>query len=170
MVKRSERTYIADIEATSVDPVKAAHLSDAVARAYLAEQQAARNDAAERDSDWVRGQIRQMQAGLQDAELKAEAYKRSHGIIDTNGKLLNEQELADASASLSAAISRASEIKARLDQIKNVTAAGRSVDSLPDALQSPLIDKLKGQYADVSRQAATLRQTLGDRHPDAAGG
>lgn len=164
-VKRSERTYIADIEASSIDPIKAARLADGVAQAYLADQQAARADVADRDSDWVRGQIRDMQSGLQDAELKAEAYKREHGILGANGKLLNEQELADASAGLSAALGRATEIKARLDQIKKVSVAGRTVDSLPDALKSPLIDKLKGQYADVSRQQATLRQTLGDRHP-----
>ena len=165
VVKRSERTYIADIEVTSADPMKAAHLSDAVAKAYLADQQAARNDAAERDSDWVRGQIQEMQASLQTAELKAEGYKRQHGLIGANGKLLNEQELADTSASLSQAQSRATEVKARLDQIKNVNAAGRNLDTLPDALKSPLIDKLRGQYADLSRQQATLRQTLGDRHP-----
>ena len=165
VVKRSERTYIADIEVSSIDPAKAARLADAVAQAYLTDQQAARNDAAERDSDWVRGQIQEMQAGLQTAELKVEAYKRQHGLIGANGKILNEQELADTSASLSQAQSRATEIKSRLDQVKNVSAAGRNLDTLPDALKSPLIDKLRGQYADISRQQATLRQTLGDRHP-----
>lgn len=165
VVNRSERTYIADIEVMSVDPLKAARLADAVARAYLADQQGARNDAAERDSDWVRQQIGEMQATLQEAELKAEAYRRSHGLIGTNGKLLNEQELADASADLTQARSKATEVKARLDQIRRITAAGQSVDTLPDALKSPLIDKLRGQYADLSRQQATLRQTLGERHP-----
>src|ERR1700712_3117159 len=76
VVKRSERTYIADIEVTSSDPAKAARLANAVAQAYLADQQAARNDAADRDSEWVRGQISEMQARLQDAELKADAYRR----------------------------------------------------------------------------------------------
>lgn len=165
VVNRSERTYIADIEVTSVDPLKAAWLADAVAKAYLADQQGARNDAAERDSDWVRQQIGEMQATLQDAELKAEAYRRSHGLIGTNGKLLNEQELADASADLTQARSKATEVKARLDQIRRITTAGQNIDTLPDALKSPLIDKLRGQYADISRQQATLRQTLGDRHP-----
>ena len=165
VVNRSERTYIADIEVTSVDPLKAARLADAVARAYLVDQQGARKDAAERDSDWVRQQIGEMQATLQEAELKAEAYRRKHGLIGTNGKLLNEQDLADASSNLTQARSKATEVKARLDQIRRITAAGQNIDTLPDALKSPLIDRLRGQYADISRQQATLRQTLGDRHP-----
>ena len=165
VVKRSERTYIADIEVTSTDPLKAARLADAVAQAYLADQQSTRIDAASRDSEWVRGQISDMQAQLQAAEVKAQAYKRDNGLIDTNGKLLNEQELADASAGLTQARARQTEVKARLDQIKHVGASGRSLDSLPDALRSPAIDKLRSQYADISRQQATLRQTLGARHP-----
>ena len=164
-VLRSERTYIADVQVTASDPVKAARLANAVARAYLADQQAARNQSAERDSDWVRDQIATMQAGLQEAERKAEAYRRDHGIIGANGKLLNEQDLADAATALASAQARTSEIKARFDQVQRVTASGRNLEALPDALRSPTMEKLRSQFADISRQQASLRQTLGDRHP-----
>ena len=164
-VLRSERTYIADVQVTASDPVKAARLANAVARAYLADQQAARNQSAERDSDWVRDQIATMQASLQDAERKAEAYRRDHGIIGANGKLLNEQDLADAATALAAAQARTSEIKARFDQVQRVVASGRNLEALPDALRSPTMEKLRSQFADISRQQASLRQTLGDRHP-----
>ena len=165
VIKRSERTYIADIEVTSGDADKAARLANAVARAYLADQQAARSASAARDSDWVREQISTMQAGLQDAERRAEAFRREHGIIGANGKLLNEQDLGEAATALADGRAKATEIKARFDQIQRIIAAGRNLDALPDALRSPTIEKLRGQLADLSRQEASLRQTLGDRHP-----
>lgn len=164
-VLRSERTYIADIQVTSSDPNKAARLANAVAKAYLADQQAARNQSAERDSDWVRGQISSMQTGLQEAESKAEAFRREHGIIGANGKLLNEQDLADAATALAEGHTKTSEIKARYDQIQRVISSGRNLDALPDALKSATIDKLRSQFADITRQQASLRQTLGARHP-----
>ena len=106
-----------------------------------------------------------MQSGLREAELRVEAYKRDHGIIDANGKFLNEQELAEATTGVLLARAKAAEAKARFDQINRVIASGRTLDTLPDALKSPMIDRLRGQYADISRQQATLRETLGTRHP-----
>ncbi|MDX7953963.1 GumC family protein, partial [Lichenihabitans sp. Uapishka_5] len=164
-VKRSERTYIADIDVTSRDPATAARLADAVADAYIADQQAARVDAATRDSDWVLSQVTEMQAALQGAETRAEAYRRDHGIIDVNGKMLNEQNLSEAATALVQARAKVAEARARYDQVERVIASGRGADTLPDALKSPAIDKLKSQYADISRQQSTLRQTLGSRHP-----
>jgi polysaccharide biosynthesis transport protein len=165
VVKRSERTYVVDVEVTAHDPVLAAQLANAVVKAYFDDQQAARAEVAERDSAWVLGQLKDMQADLQAAESRAEQYRREHGIIDLNGKLLNEQNLAEASSSLVQARARAAEAKARYDQIERVVQSGRNVDTLPDALRSSAMDKLRSQYNDISRQQATLRQTLGDRHP-----
>ena len=164
-VKRSERTYIADIEARAYDPALAARLATAVANAYFADQQAARVESAVRDSDWVLAQVTEMQTALQAAETKAETYRSQHGIIDVNGKMLNEQNLSEAATALVQARARVAEVRARYDQIERVIASGRSADTLPDALKSPAIDKLRSQYADISRQQATLRQTLGSRHP-----
>ena len=164
-VKRSERTYIADIEARAYDPALAARLATAVANAYFADQQAARVESAVRDSDWVLAQVTEMQTALQAAETRAETYRSQHGIIDVNGKMLNEQNLSEAATALVQARAKVADVRARYDQIERVITSGRSADTLPDALKSPAIDKLRSQYADISRQQATLRQTLGSRHP-----
>lgn len=164
-VKRSERTYIADIDVTWRDPVMAARLANAVAQAYFEDSQAARVGAAARDSDWVLGQVKDMQAALQTAETRAADYRSRHGIIDVNGKLLIEQNLSEAATALTQARAKVADTRARYDQIEKALAAGHTADTLPDALKSPAIDKLKAQYADISRQSATLRESLGARHP-----
>lgn len=164
-VKRSERTYVMDVDLSSANPVKAARLANLVAEAYIADQRDARSQISRQDSKWLNQRLVELQAKLQEAENKVQEYRVKNRITDAVGKNVREQELSDLTNELGRARSRTIEAKAKLDQVQRLAASGRLPDGTTDALKSPVLEKLRTQYADIARQEAHYRTTLGDRHP-----
>ena len=164
-VKRSERTYVMDVDVTAADGITAARLANAVSSAYIVDQDDSKAEAARRDTEALNARLLDLQQRLVQAENRVQAYKEKNQIFDANGKRINEQELADGTTALTAARTKTAEAKARLDQIQRIVASGKSVEMVTEALKSPAIDRLRGQYTDIARQEANYRTTLGDRHP-----
>ena len=165
VVKRSEKTYVLDVEVTAANPVKAARLANAVASSYLADQQDARTDLVRRDAAWLNQRLEELQGRLQTAENKVLDFKIQHRIVDANGKDVLEQELADLATELGRVRAHTVDVQSRQAQIQKVITSGRSIEGLADTFKSPTLDRLRAQGAEIARQDATLRTTLGDLHP-----
>ena len=163
-VKRSEKTYVVDVDVSARDPDKAARLANAIAGAYLADQRAARMQLSRRDTAWLNQRITELQSRLREAENRAQEFRAANGLVDANGKNLIEQELADASSEVAKARARVVEAKAKADLMRNALASGRTTE-VGDAARLGVLDRLRTQQGDLSRQEANLRTTLGDRHP-----
>ena len=165
VVKRSERTYVMDVEITTRDPQKSARLANAIAAAYMADQQDGKVEGVRRNGEALRKRLAELQTRVQDAENKAEAYRQQNRIFNANGKLVSDQELSDAATALIQAKTKTADAKSRREQIEKIIASGRVPDAVNDVLRSPTMDRLRGQYADIVRQEANYRATLGARHP-----
>jgi uncharacterized protein involved in exopolysaccharide biosynthesis len=163
-IKRPERTYVVEVQATASNGEKAANLANGVVRAYNEDQIAARVQAAENDSRWVRQKLSDVETQIRAAENKVESYKSANRIVSTEGLRSNEQQVADLTKELGSARARASEAKARLDQVQRIAKQGR-IEASADALKSPVIERLRTQQADSERELARLSETLGARHP-----
>jgi succinoglycan biosynthesis transport protein ExoP len=164
-VKRSERTYVIDVDVVTSDPQKSARLANDIADAYLADQQDAKSDVVQRDSVWLKQRVADLQERVREADNKVQRFKQEHRITDANGKLVNEQELSELTTELARARARTSDAKARSDQMQRILASGKIPEAVPDALKSTGLDRLKAQYAEIVRQEANFRTTLGERHP-----
>ena len=164
-VKRSERTYVIDVEVSTSDPQKSARLANDIADAYIADQQDAKSDLVRRDSVWLKERVADLQERVREADNKVQQFKQENRITDANGKLVNEQELSELTSELAKARTRTSEAKSKYDQSQKIIASGKIPDAVSDALKSTMLDRLRGQYAEIIRQEATYRTTLGDLHP-----
>ena len=164
-VTHPERTYVLNVSVTSKDPAKAARIANAVAQAYLAEQTQVRADTARQVSRSLSARLKELQSRVRDAEQRVETYKAEHNIVNANGELVNEQQLASLNTQLVAARARTADAKARLDQIETVQRSKAWTGAFPAAVQSQTIAALRSQYADVVRREAEQRSSLGDRHP-----
>ncbi len=164
-VKRSERTYVIEVDVASGSPTKAARLANAVADSYIADQRDARALVSRRDADWLTQRIAELQTKLQEAEIRAQEYRVKYRIGDAVGKNAVEQEYADLTAELGKARARTIDAQSKYQQMQNLVASGRSPEATADAVKSPILEKLRVQSADLARQDAQLRTTLGDRHP-----
>jgi uncharacterized protein involved in exopolysaccharide biosynthesis len=163
-IKRPERTYLVEIQVSSIDPVKAANIANAIAHAYIDDQVDNRIESASSDLKWVRERMNTLQGQMQVAEDKVETYKSENHIVRAEGLVSNEQQVSDLTKELGFARARASEAKAKLDQIRRA-AKSNQLDSQSDVLKSPTIERLRTQQADAEREVARLAKTLGDRHP-----
>jgi len=163
--RRSERTFVIDIGVFARDARKSARLTDALAQAFVDDETASRIATARQQSDEIKTKLVDLKARIEEAERRVEDYKTRHGIFDTDGKAMVGQQLADAQRDLAQAHLRTVEAKTRFDQLTSITNSGRDASALPDALRSPAIERIKGQIADIIRQQANLRTTLGPRHP-----
>ena len=164
-VKRSERTYVIDVDVSARDPGKAARLANAVARSYFEDEQAAKGEVVARDSKWLDMRLNVLQGRVANAETKVTNFKSANGINDANGKNISEQELSDLATEMTRARAQTAQAQARNDQIRKINAAGRLPDGTSDALKSSTLDRLRAQYAEAIRQEANARTTLGARHP-----
>lgn len=164
-VKRSERTYVIDVDVSLGNAARAARLANLVAEAYIADQREARGNVAREDTKWLNQRLVELQTRLQEAENKAQDFKVRNRITDAVGKNVREQELADLTNELGRARARTIEARAKHDQVSRLAAAGRPPEGTIDALKSPVLEKLRTQYSEIARQESHYRTTLGERHP-----
>lgn len=164
-VRRSERTYLFELDVRAKSAEKAAVLANAIAQAYIDDQTEVNDDYLRRQAKFVNERLIDLQTKVQEAENRAQDYRARNGIVNSSGVLVNEQQLTEAAKQLATAHARTADARSRYDQVKRLTAAGRTTGGLPEALKSTLVEKLRVQVADLLRQEANLKVTFGDRHP-----
>src|SRR6202022_2740547 len=73
-VKKTDRSFIVDIEVWSHDPAKAAMLANAISSAYLAESKKSQATAARRATSDLSGRLKELQERLRNAENALAVY------------------------------------------------------------------------------------------------
>jgi polysaccharide biosynthesis transport protein len=164
-VKRPERTYVIDIQLLSQNAEKAARLSNAVARAYMDDSIDARNNTVNFESEWVRDRLADIQEKLKIADARVHDYKQQNKFFDAGGKSVNDEQINSLSNQIITARAKTAESRARFDQVQKLLKNGNGLDSIVDTYKSTVLEKLRTQAADIARQEANLRITLGPRHP-----
>ena len=164
-VRRSERTYVIDIQVSSQDAKKSARLANAVAKAYLDDASDARSDVVRLESEYVKDQLIDLRIKLQQAEQRVAAFKEKNRIFDASGKLVNDDQITNLSSEIVQARTKTAEARARYEQVQRALRSGKPIETLTDAPRFPVLDRLRTQAADIARAEANLRVTLGPRHP-----
>jgi polysaccharide biosynthesis transport protein len=163
-VRRAERTYVIDVGATTGSREKSARIANAIADAYLAEQAAARSEAARRASGSLSARLAELKDRVREAEERVETFKAKNNIVGA-GQLVGEQQLHELNNQLTIARTRTAEAKARFEQIEYLQRTGAEVGAFTEAVQSQTLAPLRAQYAEIMRREAEQSTTLGARHP-----
>lgn len=164
-VRRGERTFVIDISATAQDPDKAAKIANALAEAYLDDQAAVRSEAAQRATTALTGRLEELRNRLRIAEEKAEKYKEANNIVGVGTRSLSEEQLSLNNTQLVAARTRATEAKAKYDQITATRATNIEAGAIPEAVASNTMTALRAQLGAALAREADLVSSLGARHP-----
>jgi uncharacterized protein involved in exopolysaccharide biosynthesis/Mrp family chromosome partitioning ATPase len=164
-VKRTDRTYVVDIEVWSTEPAKAAMLANAISAAYLAESKQSQADAARRATTDLSGRLKELQDRLRTSENALAVYKAQNNFVGTQDTLVSDQQLSAMTQRLAAAHALTLDAQAKFDQIESSRRGATDAGAIPEALQSPTIANLRAQYAEARRKYAELSSELGPRHP-----
>ena len=163
-IKKPERTYLVEIQASAATADRAAAIANAVAEAYNEDQISSRVVATRNDAKFVAQKREQLRKQIEEAENRIEAYKRANNIVATDGQRSNEQQVSDLTRELGVARGKLSELKARAEQIAAIARSGK-LDTSVEALKSPAIERLRATQTDTERELARLSETLGPKHP-----
>jgi uncharacterized protein involved in exopolysaccharide biosynthesis/Mrp family chromosome partitioning ATPase len=164
-VKKTDRTFIVDIEVWSYEPAKAAMLANAITNAYLAESKRSQASAARRATTDLSGRLKELQERLRNAENALATYKAQNNFVGTQDTVISDQQLSASNQRLAAARALALDAQAKYDQIEASRRASTDAGAIPEALQSPTIANLRAQYAEVRKRSAELTSELGPLHP-----
>lgn len=164
-VKKTDRTFIVDIDVWSRDPAKAAMLADAIAKAYLTESKQSQADAARRATRDLSGRLKELQQRLRNAEEALATYKAQNNFVGSQDNMMTDQQLSVGNQRLAAARALTLDAQAQYDQIEASRRGTTDPGAIPEALQSQTIAALRAQYADTKKRQAELQGELGPRHP-----
>jgi polysaccharide biosynthesis transport protein len=167
-VSRVGISYVLDVSFTSNDPDRAAQIANAVADAYIVDQLNAKFDANQRASNWLQDRVNGLRDQASAAEKVVVAFKQENNMVAAGGKLMNEQRVAELNTQLVLARAHTSEAQARLNRIEALVRAdspNMSFDaSVSDALNNPIITKLRQQYLELVNREANWSKRLGENH------
>ena len=96
-IKRIGLTYIVTISYRSLDPNKAARISNAVAEAYIAGELDSKSLAARRVNNWLQDRLRELRSQAEDTEQTVAAYKLQNSVANAGSGHISEQQLVDLS-------------------------------------------------------------------------
>ena len=164
-VKKTERSFIVDVEVWSHNPAKAAMLANAISSAYLAESKTSQATAARRATTDLSGRLKELQERLRNAENVLATYKAQNNFVGTQDTLISDQQLSASNQRLAAARALTLDAQAKYDQIESSRRAATDAGAIPEALQSPTIANLRAQYAEARKRYAELASELGPLHP-----
>src|SRR5580693_6310198 len=164
-VKKTDRTFIVDIDVWSYDPAKAAMLANAISNAYLAESRNSQATAARRATSDLSGRLKELQERLRTAENALATYKAQNNFVGTQDTVISDQQLTASNQRLAAARAQTLDAQAKYDQIEASRRASSDAGAIPEALQSPTIANLRSQYAEARKRYAELTSELGPLHP-----
>jgi uncharacterized protein involved in exopolysaccharide biosynthesis/Mrp family chromosome partitioning ATPase len=163
-VKRAQKTYVVDIEASAATPELARDIAQAVADAYLEDQRDAKSAQAKEANGLIDGRLEEMREQVSAAEAAVDRFKKEKNILTSEGGIVTEQQLTRINQEMITARAVAAEARARRDQIQAALKSG-GADVIPDAMRSGLIQRLREQYAQVARREAALASQLQPKHP-----
>lgn len=163
-ISRVPLTYVMEISFRSLDPDKAAQIANAISDAYVVDQLEAKYQSTRRASAWLQERIKSLRADASAGEQALVEFKLNNNIVESGGKLMNEQQMSEVTSQLILAHAATAEAKARLDRIQQVMSQDIPDASLTDALRSEVIIKLRQQYLEVAGREAIWSKQYGPGH------
>jgi uncharacterized protein involved in exopolysaccharide biosynthesis len=167
-VYRPDRTYVIEVVVSTTDSAKSARIANAIASTYIEQEVTAKSELARRTSASLSARLDELRARVQKSEDRVEDYKSKRNIIGASGRLVSEQQLTEINNQLVQARARVAELTARSDDIRRIQQGRLEPGAIAEALQSPVIAALRGQYAEIKRVEAERKLQFGPRHPSYA--
>jgi capsular exopolysaccharide synthesis family protein len=143
----------------------AAKAANAIAEIYIQQQLQRKDTATQNASKWLEQRASELRQKVIESERRLEEYRRRSGIMEVQGVNLLREEIAKVNNDLIAARTRRVEAEARYKQVQSLLHSG-DANTVAAVLDSPLIQRLREQEAQVVRKIAELRTRLRPGHPD----
>jgi chain length determinant protein EpsF len=152
---------VIDISVTWSDPQTAAVLANGFAQVAIETNIELKVEPAKQYASWFEQRARDLRAVLEEKQKRLSDFQRANGIVATDEKLdVENARLTELSTELVTIQGLRQESQSRQHQV------GADIESLPEVLQSPVIQSLKAALATAEAKRQDIATRLGKNHPD----
>jgi chain length determinant protein EpsF len=152
---------VIDISVTWSDPVTSAALANSFAQVAIDTNIELKVEPAKQYASWFDQRSRALRADLEDKQKKLSDFQSKNGIIATDEKLdVENNRLNELSTELVTIQGLRQDAQSRQHQV------GSDISTLPEVLQSPVIQSLKAALSQAEAKKPDVAARLGKNHPD----
>ena len=152
---------VIDISVTWSDPRTAAALANSFAQTAIDTNIDLKVEPAKQYAAWFEQRAHALRADLQAKQKRLSDFQNANGLVATDEKLdVENARLTELSTELVTIQGLRQESQSRQHQV------GSDIESLPEVLQSPVIQNLKSQLAQADAKREDVATRLGKNHPD----
>jgi uncharacterized protein involved in exopolysaccharide biosynthesis len=152
IVKRERKSYLIQIGYESHDPEKAAALTDSLVGAFLSDQIGRKRESHEALLAALGERVTSLESRYHAEEAAEHDFIMSSGLAHVSDRDSMEQQLLSLSIAVAEAHRRTVDTATRADMLAQQRGGG--LESTSDALTSPLLQRLRERYVELSTGAA----------------
>ncbi|TKV74665.1 polysaccharide biosynthesis protein UppB [Rhizobium sp. AU243] len=165
-VYQVESSRVITVEFSSQDPKLAAAIPNEMMKAYIALQSGAKLDTSTEAARWLEPEIANLREKVREADRKVADYRASSDLLSAGqGETLATRQLGDISTELGRIRGERANAEARAEGVRSALASGRPLDTFPDVVGSPTIQRLKENETTIRSQISDLTSSLLEGHP-----
>ena len=185
-VEPVSNSRVVAITYNSESPEQAAQIANAIANAYITDQLEAKYQANRIANNWLQERQQQLREQADAAQRTVESFKKQNDIVTTDGKSLDNVQVAELNTRLSAARAQATDVLARLNRLQALVRLGpsdtnidswhllgqavrlgssdTSIDRTLSDVNSPIATTLRQQYLELARRESEWSARYGKDH------
>jgi capsular exopolysaccharide synthesis family protein len=160
-VKPLKNSRVVEIGFSSPDPRHAARIVNILAREYIDYNFQAKYDATTRATEFLQKQLLDLKAKVEESEGALYDYARQHNILIVGEK---QDVVLQALADINKSLTEAQLARMSKESVYRILS-NATTENFPQALRTPLIEKLEGEILADEQDLAKLTAQLGPSMP-----
>src|ERR1051325_10580042 len=167
-IEPRRNTRLVLVKATDPDPALAAELANAFATQYVKYNLDIKMRGAQDALAWLTEQMSDLKAKVQESSTALQNYRIKSGILGlTEQRQITAQKIMDFNKAYLEAQAQRLTIEAKVAQLTQVAAKDRSsAESMFTVAENKLVEKFKGELAELESQKTKLLRVYRDKHPE----
>jgi polysaccharide biosynthesis transport protein len=163
-VRRIGRTHVLRINYRSASPELAARIANGIAEVYLNDQLESKYESTKRASSWLQERIQELRDAALSSDLAVQKFRAENNLLAPQGVLVSDQQLSELNSQLILARAASAQAEARYRRIRMILDTGQTDAAVSEALNNPVINKLRSSYLDASKREAEFSKQVGPTH------
>jgi polysaccharide biosynthesis transport protein len=155
------------IKYNSPSPEQAANIANATANAYINDQLESKYEANRIAGNWLQERQEKLREQADAAQRAVESFKKQNNLVTTDGKLLDNVQVAELNSRLVVARTQTTDNLARFNRLEAAVRLGPGDASIEGALSeinSPIATSLRQQYLELARRESDWSTRFGKDH------
>jgi capsular exopolysaccharide synthesis family protein len=165
-IARSGLTYVIRITFKSKNAKLAATVANTYATLYTTSQVQQKFEANAQATKFLTARVNELRQQVESTDAALQRYKAANGLLSAQGNTLTENDISNLGEQLASTRAAEAEEVARYSTAQKQLAGGSNGEDVGASLDSPVVQQLRNQRAQISRQVADLEQRYGARYPE----